>query len=79
MENPEWKYDHMPEIMDGKNVSDFIDPDIMDRLEALEHSEDELEAEGYYEDDQVLVCSPLPITTFYFKLILSRLLVGFGR
>lgn len=79
LQNPEWKYDQMPEIMDGKNIADFVDPDIMDRLEALEHSEDELEAEGYYEDDQVLVCSSLFIVTLYSKLIFSRLLVGFGR
>ncbi len=25
----EWKYDAVPEIMDGKNILDFIDPDIL--------------------------------------------------
>jgi hypothetical protein len=27
--NEEWKYDPIPEIIDGKNIADFIDPDIM--------------------------------------------------
>ena len=28
--NEEWKYDKIPEIVDGKNIADFIDPDIME-------------------------------------------------
>ncbi|KAJ6516492.1 P-loop containing nucleoside triphosphate hydrolase protein [Mycena sanguinolenta] len=48
--NPDWKMDIMPEIMDGKNVADFIDPDIAEKLEALEREEEKLEAEGYYDD-----------------------------
>lgn len=36
--------------MDGKNVADFIDPDILEKLEALEREEAMLEAEGYYDD-----------------------------
>lgn len=50
--NPEWKMDTMPEIMDGKNVVDFIDPDIAEKLEALEREEEQLEAEGYYDTDE---------------------------
>jgi len=30
--NDEWKSDIIPEIMDGKNVADFIDPDIAEML-----------------------------------------------
>lgn len=41
----------MPEIMDGKNIADFIDPDIAEKLEALEREEDRLEAEGFYKSD----------------------------
>jgi nucleolar GTP-binding protein len=50
LKNPEWKYDNIPEIMDGKNVADFIDPDIEAKLEALEREEERLIAEGFYED-----------------------------
>ncbi|KIP06114.1 hypothetical protein PHLGIDRAFT_128469 [Phlebiopsis gigantea 11061_1 CR5-6] len=50
--NPEWKDDTMPEIMDGKNVADFIDPDILEKLEALEREEEKLEAEGFYENEE---------------------------
>ena len=45
LENPDWKYDIVPEIIDGKNIADFIDPDIMDRLEELEREEDVLVAQ----------------------------------
>jgi nucleolar GTP-binding protein len=41
LENPEWKYDIWPEIMDGKNVFDFIDKDILSKVEALEKEEEE--------------------------------------
>ncbi|XP_040992514.1 nucleolar GTP-binding protein 1-like [Juglans microcarpa x Juglans regia] len=37
--NDEWKEDVMPEIIDGHNVYDFIDPDILQRLEELEQEE----------------------------------------
>lgn len=29
LENEEWKYDMIPEIMDGKNIADFVDKDIL--------------------------------------------------
>jgi nucleolar GTP-binding protein len=44
--------DIMPEIMDGKNVADFIDPDIAEKLEALEREEEKLQAEGFYDSDE---------------------------
>ncbi|KAH7447665.1 hypothetical protein KP509_01G116000 [Ceratopteris richardii] len=34
-----WKDDIMPEILDGHNIADFIDPDILQRLEELEQEE----------------------------------------
>ncbi|XAR67268.1 hypothetical protein NMG60_11001958 [Bertholletia excelsa] len=37
--NEEWKGDIMPEILDGHNVYDFVDPDILQRLEELEQEE----------------------------------------
>jgi len=42
LEDPEWKYDVMPEIMDGKNVADFIDADIERKLMELEKEEEML-------------------------------------
>lgn len=52
LENNDWKYDKIPEIYDGKNVYDFIDPDIDAKLAALEEEEEKLEAEGYYDSDE---------------------------
>lgn len=51
LENPEWKEDRIPEVFDGKNVYDFIDPDIEAKLAALEEEEEKLEADGFYESD----------------------------
>lgn len=48
--NDEWKEDVMPEIMDGHNVYDFIDPDILQRLEELEREEG-LQQEHQADDD----------------------------
>lgn len=53
--NDEWKNDVIPEIMDGKNIADFIDPDIAEKLEALEREEEILEAEGFYDDHEDMV------------------------
>ncbi|KIJ99844.1 hypothetical protein K443DRAFT_679677 [Laccaria amethystina LaAM-08-1] len=52
LSNPEWKMDIIPEIMDGKNIADFIDPDIADKLEALEREEERLQAEGFYDSEE---------------------------
>ncbi|KAK1779135.1 P-loop containing nucleoside triphosphate hydrolase protein [Copromyces sp. CBS 386.78] len=52
--NPEWKYDKIPEIVDGKNVYDFIDPDIEAKLAALDEEEERLEKEGFYKSDSDL-------------------------
>lgn len=53
--NDEWKFDTVPEIMDGKNVADFIDPDIVEKLEALEREEEKLQAEGFYDSEEDMV------------------------
>ena len=39
-----WKHDIVPEILDGKNVFDFVDPDIEQRLAELEAEEDAQQA-----------------------------------
>ena len=44
LEDDSWKYDIMPEIMDGRNVADFVDPDIEAQLAQLEKEEDALAA-----------------------------------
>ncbi|KAB5591297.1 Nucleolar GTP-binding protein [Ceratobasidium theobromae] len=52
LEDDSWKYDVMPEIWEGKNVADFIDPDIEAKLAALEAEEEKLEADGFYESEE---------------------------
>jgi nucleolar GTP-binding protein len=49
--NDDWKYDTIPEIQDGKNVADFIDPDILAKLEELEAEEERLEKAGFYDSE----------------------------
>ena len=41
--------------MDGKNVADFIDPDIAEKLDALEREEERLQAEGFYDSEEDMV------------------------
>eukprot|EP01114_Cavostelium_apophysatum_P001096 TRINITY_DN1093_c0_g2_i1.p1 TRINITY_DN1093_c0_g2~~TRINITY_DN1093_c0_g2_i1.p1 ORF type:complete len:649 (+),score=207.17 TRINITY_DN1093_c0_g2_i1:167-2113(+) len=37
----EWKFDSIPEIIDGRNIADFVDPDILERLDEIEREEEE--------------------------------------
>jgi nucleolar GTP-binding protein len=51
----------MPEIYNGKNVADFIDPDIEAKLEALEREEDALAEQGFYaSDEEEIVSASIP-------------------
>lgn len=45
----EEKYDVIPEIWEGHNIADYIDPDIMKKLEALEAEEELRERAGFYD------------------------------
>ncbi|KAK9379632.1 P-loop containing nucleoside triphosphate hydrolase protein [Kockiozyma suomiensis] len=51
LENDEWKNDIVPELLDGKNVYDFIDPEIENKLNALEEEEERLQASGFYDSE----------------------------
>ena len=51
LKNPEEAYDAIPEIWEGKNIADFVDPDIMAKLDALEKEEEEREKNGFYKLD----------------------------
>ncbi|CAC5358662.1 NOG1 [Mytilus coruscus] len=46
------KYDKIPEIWQGHNVADFIDPEIMEKLDALEKEEELREQAGYYNNEE---------------------------
>merc|ERR1711881_579287 len=45
------KYDVIPETWQGHNIADFVDPDIMEKLEALEREEEARERAGYYDSE----------------------------
>lgn len=51
LEDPSWKYDVVPEIMDGKNIADFVDPDIDRKLAELEREEALLMQEAEIRND----------------------------
>ncbi len=42
LKDEEWRFDAIPEIIDGKNIADYIDPEIEKRLAELEEEEDQL-------------------------------------
>lgn len=50
LQNDDWRYDIIPEVVDGKNVADFVDPEIDAKLAELEREEDELLKEAEIED-----------------------------
>jgi len=50
--NPDHKYDVVPETWQGHNVADFIDPDIMEKLEKLEADEEARERAGFYDSEE---------------------------
>lgn len=51
LEKEEWRYDKFPEFYNGSNVLDFYDPDITEKLDALEKEEEELlKMEGMQDD-----------------------------
>ena len=56
LKTPEWVHDVIPEIMDGKNILDFVDPDIEQRLQELEEEEEQraqlAELQGAGESDE---------------------------
>jgi NOGCT (NUC087) domain len=67
-----WKDDVIPEILDGKNIADFIDPDIAEKLEALEREEEKLQAEGFYDNEDIVrttlikaLARPWPVSCFF--------------
>jgi nucleolar GTP-binding protein len=45
LKDDSWRFDAIPEIINGKNIADFVDPDILQRLEELEKEEDQIVAE----------------------------------
>lgn len=50
LENDEWKYDKLPRFYNGKNVSDFIDPDFQKKLKLLLEDDDERKKAGFYDN-----------------------------
>lgn len=50
--DPEQKYDVIPEHWQGHNIADYIDPDIMAKLEALEKEEETREKAGFYDPEE---------------------------
>lgn len=55
LEDTSWKYDVVPEIMDGHNVIDFVDPDIDRKLAELEREEALLLADSSLADDDKVI------------------------
>ena len=51
LDNDEEKYDSVPEIFEGKNIADYVDPDILERLEELERDEELKEQAGVYDSE----------------------------
>merc|ERR1719402_1599544 len=46
------KYDVIPETWQGHNIADFVDPDIMEKLEVLVNGNGASERAGYYDSEE---------------------------
>jgi len=46
------KYDIIPETWNGHNIADYIDPEIMEKLDALEKEEEAREKAGFYDSEE---------------------------
>ena len=70
------RYDDIPEVLDGKNVADYIDPDIMKRLEELEREEEMREAAGVYdselEDEEIVQTRKIAVAIRRKKALLRK-------
>ena len=56
LENEAWKYDIVPEIMDGKNIIDFVDPEIEEKLRKLEleHEKMQIPDEELLNEEEII-------------------------
>lgn len=81
LENEDWRYDVVPEILDGHNVADFVDPDILAKLDALEREEEALAAQAEAEaqaeadaasDDALADARKNTLKTIRHKLSVNR-------
>jgi len=52
LKNSDERYDILPEIHRNKNIADFIDPEIMKKLEELEREEEARDQAGFYDIDE---------------------------
>jgi nucleolar GTP-binding protein len=46
LKDPAWRHDIMPEIIEGHNVIDFVDPEIEALLQALDKEEEAMAAKA---------------------------------
>lgn len=51
LKNDEEKYDKLPEIWEGHNIADFIDPQVLEKLKKLLEEEKRREQAGFYDAD----------------------------
>lgn len=58
LQNPDWKHDIIPEIVNGHNIADFVDVDIADKLMELDLEEDE-QAEEWLREKALLAVEDL--------------------
>lgn len=47
--NPDYRTDKIPELWNGHNFADFIDPQIIDKLSLIEKEEEERDRTGFYD------------------------------
>lgn len=70
LKNPDEKEDVIPEVWYGHNIADYVDPDILKKLEDLEKEEELREDAGIYDQEEVhLECCCIFHKLFQLKTI----------
>ncbi|EED93999.1 nucleolar gtp-binding protein 1, partial [Thalassiosira pseudonana CCMP1335] len=77
--DPEWRFDAIPQILDGKNIADYVDPDIEEKLRLLEEEEEQLQAEyeaanmeGMDDDDSLDEMEKAAVTEIRDRIKIAR-------
>ena len=66
LQNPEWKHDVIPELLNGHNIADFVDTEIENKLVELDMEEEELAEQWLQEVSHAIKFKPRHCCTSCF-------------
>lgn len=76
LQDESWNMDRIPEIMDGKNVADYVDDDIDAKLALLEKEEEQLQVPYPCPFECQIGCKIRALFSFFCRMIKKTLLLN---